>query len=405
MPATNLPIELNSFVGRRAELASIRALLANSRLLTITGPGGIGKTRLALHAAASILDRYADGVWLVDFSYADPCDSVLGAIRSMLPGPCDGNLIDHIGGREMLLVLDNCEHVVGECAYVTRSLLVACPHLRVLATSREVLGIAGERVMSVGPLSLPHNSESSPRRLRHSEAGRLFLTRVRTAMPSFLLTAELAAYVAEICCQLEGVPLAIELAAARVRGWGVSGVVSLVRDQSRMLNLCARGIDMPSRQRSLRASHDWSVVGLADTDRDLLRRLATLPGRWTIQDAEAACAETNMSRDVVDAALDNLIARSLIRVELRGMAAHYSLLNSLRQYALRQAEAAPPSTSLTPREQQVLALVARGHSNKQIGSQLAISDATARVHVEHILTKLDVRSRTQAAVWALHRGI
>jgi DNA-binding NarL/FixJ family response regulator len=215
----------------------------------------------------------------------------------------------------------------------------------------------------------------------------------------------MAPYVAEICCRLEGVPLAIELAAAHVRGWGVSGVAHLARDPARMLDLDARGVGLPPRQRSLRASHDWSVAVLTDRDRLVLSRLANLPNGWTVPQAEAACAQANLSAESVYAALDDLIARSLVGVEQDGPAAHYSLLNSLRHYALGKAEAAPWQIALTPREQQVLALVARGHSNKEIGSTLAIADATARAHVEHILTKLNLRSRTQAAVWALSRGV
>jgi predicted ATPase/DNA-binding CsgD family transcriptional regulator len=330
-------------------------------------------------------------------------------------------LLDSLRGRRVLIVLDNCEHVIATCADLSRSLLQACSDVRVLATSRQVLAVDGEVVCATPPLSLPAENETSAERLRQSEAACLFLERVAASVPAFALTAAAVPSVAEICRHLDGVPLALELAAARVRSVGLNEVASIARDHLRLLNLRANRLSLPARQRSLRASLDWSFDLLVDTERVLLQQMALLSGQSTLHDVQRLCTLREVSSDAASVRdiLDNLVAQSLLLVEHDERSTRYWLPGTVRHYALEQVAAprqdrAWPSSQiqprrfrgrLTPREQQVLSLLARGCSNKEIGAELAISGATARVHVEHILAKLDLRSRTQAAVWALRCGL
>jgi predicted ATPase/DNA-binding CsgD family transcriptional regulator len=405
MTLGNLPLEVSSFVGRAADLERIPALLEQCRLVTITGPGGIGKTRLAVRVAASMRNVYADRVWFTDLSLALDRASVRRAVGNFRA----------FDTRPQLIVLDNCEHVLEAAAELCRSVLECCPNVFLLATSREVLGLPGEVVWPAPLLSLPREYETCVHRLQQSEAARLLLERSAAALPGYTLADQEVAHVAEICRRLEGVPLALEFAAARVRSLGMAELASLLRDQAPLLNLGARHPIGPSRQHSLRASLEWSFRLLADSERVLLRRLASFEDGWTLREAQAVHSRGYLSADLVSVALDALVAKSLVYVERCGAGVRYRVLESLRQYTLEQPDASveparPPQTPLrslraplSPRELEVLSLVARGCSNKEIGTELTIAEATARVHVEHILTKLDLRSRTQAAVWALQR--
>ena len=403
MGTGHLPLELTSFVGRAAELERLPGLLRGRRLVTLTGPGGIGKTRLALRAAAALRGLYRDGAWLADISREDDRANVLRIVS-----PCAAP-----GPRQQLVILDTCEHLVGACGELALSLLQAHADVHVLATSREVLRVAGEAVVPVPPLSVPATHETAADKLRQSEAGCLFLDRLAISAPEVALTPDAVAGVADLCRRLEGVPLALELAASRVRGLGIDGVGALARDLTRLLDLAGRDTSAPARHRTLRASLDWSFSVLAEAERRVLYRLAALDTGWTLAEAQAACGVDNLAMGLADV-LDSLVAKSLVNVEHRSTQTQYSLLECVRHYTLEHAEVSasrsgcvPPragSVPLTPREREVLSLLARGCSNKEIGASLAIANATARVHVEHILTKLDLRSRTQAAVWALGGG-
>ncbi|HZA46462.1 MAG TPA: hypothetical protein VE568_14360, partial [Rubrobacter sp.] len=256
LPPNNLPLELSSFVGREKELAEVRRLLEDSRLLTLTGPGGCGKTRLALVAAGNLVGGFEDGAWLVELaSLADPA-LVQGAVASTLgvreqPGsPPTETLSGYLGTKKLLLVLDNCEHLVEACAVLAEALLRACPNLRIFATSREALGIAGETRLTVPPLSLP-----DPRRLPavgdlvHYEAANLFVERAKAVKPEFALTERNAMSVAQICYRLDGIPLALELAAARVGVLSVEQIAARLDDRFALLT--GGGRTALARQRTL----------------------------------------------------------------------------------------------------------------------------------------------------------
>jgi len=236
--------------------------------------------------------------------------------------------------------------------------------------------------------------------LGRSEAASLFVERATANAPGLTWTADDVPYIVDVCRRLDGIPLAIEFAAERVRTFGLRWVAALLRDRRQLLNLGTRS-PRPERQRSLRASLEWSIKHLGTAERDLLQRLASLPTYWTLEDVESACRDVLApAHAAIPDLLEALVSKSLVLVEYSAATPRYWMPQVLQVYAL---ELPSFPRALTARERDVLALVARGYSNREIGAQLVISEATARVHVEHILTKLDLRSRTQAAIWALQR--
>jgi predicted ATPase len=344
----NLPVQLTSFVGREREIEEIKGLLSSTRLLTLTGPGGTGKTRLALQTAADMLEAFPDGVWLVELApVADPklvpqaIASALG-VREVSGTPLSETLIKHLSPKSTLLLLDNCEHVIDECARLVEALLRACPHLSVLATSREPLGIAGEYPYRVRSLSLPDGLNlSDPDTLAQFEAAELFVERARVAQPSFAFTTQNAAAVVEICRRLDGIPLAIELAAARVRVLSVDQIAARLDDRFRLLTGGSRTA-MP-RQQTLQAAMDWSYDLLSREERTLLRWLSVFMGGWNLEAAESLCAGEGIEAvDVLDL-LTHLVDKSLVVVEqpelrpAQGPAGseqvRYRYLETVRQYA------------------------------------------------------------------------
>lgn len=352
LPPGNLPGALTSFIGRRQEIAAVKHLLSQSRLLTLTGPGGGGKTRLALRVAEDMRRRYRDGVWLVELaSLADEAlvpqavAAVLG-VREQVGQSLSESLVAHLLARESLLLLDNCEHLLDACAHLSAKLLAACPGLRLLATSREPLGVPGEGVWSVPPLSLaapqpwrgPTAAADSLDAYRQSEAVQLFLARAQTQQPAFELTNENGPWVAEVCRRLDGIPLAIELAAARVRAYSVQQIAEHLDDRFRLL--VSRLRTVPQRHQALEATLDWSHDLLADKERILLRRLAVFTSGWTLEAAEAVCADDAITTAEVMDLLANLIDKSLVVVESHPGRGHYHYLETIRQYAhLRLAAA------------------------------------------------------------------
>jgi class 3 adenylate cyclase len=289
---TNLPAQLTSFVGREKEIAEIKQLLASHRLVTLTGPGGTGKTRLALHVAAEVLETFPDGVWLVELAPLADAALVPRAVATVLGlredagRPILATLTDFLSARNLLLILDNCEHVVEACAQLADALLRACPKVVILASSREALGIAGE-----APFRVPSLRTPDPRRLpsiktlTQYDAVRLFVERGAAVLPGFTVTDTNAPALVQVCARLDGIPLALELAAARVSVLRVEQIAARLDDRFRLLTGGSR--TAVPRQQTLRALIDWSYDLLAEPERVLLQRLAVFAGGWTLEAAEA----------------------------------------------------------------------------------------------------------------------
>jgi predicted ATPase/class 3 adenylate cyclase len=334
----NLPTQATSFVGRESELASALALFTSNRLLTLTGSGGTGKTRLAIHIAADTLDRYADGAWLVDLApITDP--AAVGstvALALHIPERPGGEVVDTLSAalreRELLLVLDNCEHLVAACARLAAALLRSCPRIKILATSREGLSVPGEALMPVPSLRVPNDDPlPPPDELQTYEAVRLFVERSAAYEPAFTLTAQNAADVVRICRRLDGIPLALELAAARVRSLSVAQLAQRLDDRFRLLT--GGGRTVVARQQTLRALIDWSYDLLSDAERLLLRRLSVFINGWTLEAAEAVCAGDGLARDSVLDSLAHLVDKSLVTMRERSGVARYTMLETVREYA------------------------------------------------------------------------
>lgn len=334
----NLPLQLNPFIGRGREKAQVKRLLGSTRLLTLTGTGGAGKTRLALEVASAGLEEFRDGVWLVELARLFDPTLVPRAVAAALgvteqpARPIGAMLLDVLRNKQLLLILDNCEHVIEACAELAEALLRACPGVRLLATSRETLGISGETAWRVPSLSLPDaRSGPTPDRLRESEAVQLLEARAQTTDPAFQVTAENAAAVAQVCRRLDGIPLALELAAARLNVLTVEQLAGRLDDRFRLLTGGSRTA-MP-RQQTLRAAMDWSYELLSEGERRLLRRLAVFAGGWTLEAAEAVCPMDGIEAAEILDLLTRLIAKSLVAVEAQSGEARYRLLETVRQYA------------------------------------------------------------------------
>lgn len=326
----NLPQQLTSFVGRERELTQAQEKLNVSRLLTLIGPGGTGKTRLSLQIAAEQMERFPDGVWLVELApISDPAFIVstiadVFAIREAQGVPLIQLVTDYLRARELLLVLDNCEHLVEASAHTAGQILHASAKLKIIASSREALGIDGETVYRVPSLSLPENAHGD---LIEYEATRLFVERATRAEPRFHATAENAAAVIQICRRLDGIPLAIELAAARVKLFTPAQIAERLDDRFKLLTGGSRTA-LP-RQQTLRALIDWSYLSLNEIEQRALRRLAVFSGGWTIEGAEAVIGED----EAIDGLL-GLVNKSLVNVDEQSGAARYRFLETIRQYAM-----------------------------------------------------------------------
>ena len=350
---TNLPASLTSFVGREWERSEVGHLLqeerAGSRLVTLLGPGGCGKTRLAIEVARGLMEEYPDGVWLVELAGLPPSgapESVLAtqAVASTLglreaagQPPLDG-LIAHLRPRHLLLVLDNCEHLAAAAAALAVALLEAAPGLRILATSQAPLGTPGEVAWRVPSLSLPERDDLPAADLGAYEAVQLLVERARAAAPRFALSDRTAGAVARICRRLDGIPLALELAAARLASLSAEGLAARLDDRFALLTTGNR--TAWPRQQTLRATIEWSVSLLTGAERLLLWRLAVFAGGWTLAAAEAICAGPGLPQRAVLARLDGLVAKSLVQVEEAGEELRYRLLESVRAFAQELGEAA-----------------------------------------------------------------
>jgi non-specific serine/threonine protein kinase len=369
-PAPALPVALTSFVGRERELAEVRQLLGATRLLTLTGAGGIGKTRLALQAAAEVGDDYPDGVWLVELAPLTDPTLAPQAVAAVLvvgeqPGrPLTETLAAALHPRRLLLVLDNCEHLVDACARLAEALLTGCPGLTVLATSRELLGVPGEAAWRVPSLAAPDPQRLPPRdELLGYEALRLFVERARLAQADFAITDANATAVAEVCRRLDGLPLAIELAAARVTALSVEQIAARLDDRFRLLTGGRRtGL---RRQQTLQAAMAWSYDLLTGPERALLRRLSVFAGGWTLAAAEDVCAGAGIAeRDVLEL-LTRLVEKSLVVAEpgVSG-STRYRLLETVRQYAAERLAAA--GEAVATRDRHLAVAVALGEQAEPV---------------------------------------
>ncbi|MFJ7149151.1 AfsR/SARP family transcriptional regulator [Streptomyces sp. NPDC100445] len=343
-PRHNLPAQPGPLIGRRRETAEVEALLGRSRLLTLTGSGGCGKTRLALAVAERLTGAYRDGVWFVDLAaLTEPHlvpDAVAAVLGLQLPasGSARESLVSQLCGRELLLVLDNCEHLVDACAAVVSEVVARCPGITVLATSRELLRSYGERTFRVPSLSLPDPDRlPSLAELGGYASVRLFVERAGEACPGFGLTADNAAAVAQICFRLDGIPLALELAAARVRVLAPHQIVERLDDAVALLG---RGSRRPvTRQETLLAALEWSHRLLDADERCLLRRLAVFTGGFPLAAAQEVGAGDAGPGRVLDL-LGRLVDKSLVSVEPRPDEVRYRLLETVRQYAAGRLRAA-----------------------------------------------------------------
>jgi predicted ATPase/class 3 adenylate cyclase len=335
---SNLPVQLTSFIGREKEIEEIRQAISKHRLVTLTGSGGTGKTRLSLQVAAEILNRFKDGVWFVELApITDPARvpntvaSILG-IREEPSRPLMTTLMDWFSGRDLLILLDNCEHLLDACARFTDSVLRGSRETHILASSREALGIAGEIAYRVPSLPTPSPDQHVEiERLEEYESVQLFIERATQTLPTFQVTSTTSPAVAQICHRLDGIPLAIELAAARVKVLSVEQIAQRLDDRFRLLTGGSRTA-MP-RQQTLRAMIDWSYQLLSDPERLLFRRLAVFVGGWTLEAAETVCIGEGIEAfDVLDL-LTHLVDKSLVIVETSGKESRYRRLETIRQYA------------------------------------------------------------------------
>jgi non-specific serine/threonine protein kinase len=420
----NLPAQLTSFVGRSQETADVSHVLANHRLVTLTGIGGCGKTRLALHVAGTVVETFADGIWLVELApltdpaLVAPAVAAAVGVREESGQLLLATLLAALHARRLLLVLDNCEHLLDTCAQLADALLRGCPHLRILATSREALGIGGEVARRVPSLAVPPSEQLPPvEQLTQYEAVQLFVERALTVQPAFAVTDRNAPAVAQLCWRLDGIPLALELAAARMRVLTIEQITSRLGDRFRLLTGGSR--TALRRQQTLAAAIDWSHDLLSPLERTLFRRLAVFAGGWSLEAAEGVCSDEAVgdrvtavggrdsphcptpvtrspipSSEVLDV-LTGLVDKSLVLVEGQGADARYRLLETIRQYAGEKLLAAGEAEAVRDRHRDWYLELAEQAKPELIGpNQVAWLDRLERE-----------RDNLRAALeWALERG-
>ncbi|MCC5579371.1 AAA family ATPase [Microtetraspora sp. AC03309] len=339
-----LPTEVTSFVGRRHEVAEAKRLLSQSRVVTFTGPGGVGKTRLALRIAADVRRAFPDGVWLVELAALDDpamlCQTVAEAleIRNQSARSCTEVLVDHLADKRALLVLDNCEHLLNDCAVLVETLARATTDLRILATSRQPLGAAGEQTLAVPAMALP-DMDGVPLPLEtmtHYDAVRLFTERASAVLPGFAVTEANHETVERICRRLDGIPLAIELAAVRLRALSLDQLLDRLDDRFRLLTAGSRAV-LP-RHRTLRALIDWSYGLCTEQERLLWARVSVFAGSLDLEAAEEVCSGDGIAReDVVDLVI-GLVDKSILIPDEQGQAMRYRLLDTIRHYGRERLE-------------------------------------------------------------------
>jgi predicted ATPase/DNA-binding XRE family transcriptional regulator len=396
----NLPAPLTSFVGREKETAEVRQLVTAHRLVTLIGPGGMGKSRLSLMVAGSVLDLFGRGVWLVELaSLAEPrllpqaVAQALG-VREARGQPVAAALGDYVRDKPLLLVLDNCEHLIEACADLAQTLLQAGQALHILATSREALRVPGERVYAVPPLSLPWAHERAPEKLHAFESVQLFVDRAATTLPGFALSSANSAAVVQVCRQLDGMPLALELAAARVNVLRVEQIASRLSERFRLVAGGSR-TSLP-RHHTLRATIDWSHAALSTAERALLRRVSVFAGGWTLELAEAICADERRPSDNILDLLSALGHKSMLVIKREpGQPARYRLLETIRAYGQEQLQAAGEADWMRRRHLQAFAQLA-------VEAEPHLRQADQGEWIERLRAELDnIRA---ALTWSLEHG-
>lgn len=350
----NFPAERTSFVGRTHEVREVLELITTTRLVTLTGPGGTGKTRLSLQAAAAAVDRFPDGAWLIELASLSNPSLVSGRIASVLGirqqsgRPIEDALVEACAAKRMLLLLDNCEHLIGACALIADRMLRSTGSLFILASSRQPLAIPGERVWAVPPLTRPDDADAvSDEDLERFDAPRLFVERALQADPAFELGDDDARHIASICRHLDGIPLAIELAAARIAVLSPSQIADRIHDRFSLLVGGPRGA--PERHQTLRATIDWSHDLLTGDERILLRRSAIFPGGLTLDSAEHVCAFGEMPHGEILEVLTRLVNKSLLSIQRAGGAVRYQLNETTREYALERLDEVDEREQLSER--------------------------------------------------------
>jgi non-specific serine/threonine protein kinase len=358
-PAGNLPAELTSFVGRRSTLAQIKGLLAHSRLLTLTGAGGVGKSRTAVEVARQLARAWPDGTWLVELAGLGEPELLPNAVAAVLgvreqPGrPIQATLANYLEQRQLLLVLDNCEHLLEASAAFCHALLRGCPGLRVLATSRQPLGISGEATLALAPMDVPDDAQpATPASLMRFDGIRLFVERAATVSPGFVLTDENQQAVIALTRKLDGIPLGLELAAVLVRTLALGDLVERLDDRFSLLNVGNRAA--LQRHQTLRAAIDWSHDLLSEAERILWRRLSVFAGGFSLDAAEAVCVDDLLPAKTIVTTLTSLVEKSIVSADsTAGVSAdsaagrgRYRMLETLRQYAHERLHEANEAASL-----------------------------------------------------------
>lgn len=370
--ANNLPLQLTTFVGRARQISEIDALLGMNRLVTLTGAGGSGKTRLALQVAAESLSRFPNGAWMVELASLADAALVPQAIAAVLrvteqPGKAITQAVaDHLRNKSLLILLDNCEHVLEACATEVETLLRQCPDLRVLATSRETFGIAGEQQYRVPSLPRPDPMTSRALETYECESVQLFVERATLVRPDFELTDHNARSVASICNKLDGIPLAIELAAARVSSLSVEEID--IRLDRRLALLTSASRTALPRHRTLRALIDWSYDLLTSAEQRLLRALAAFSGGFTLEAAQSTCSDSVGETDIVDL-LTSLSNKSLVVYEETDGRSRYRLLDTLRAYAQEKMVLGGEKDALQDRHRDYYLAVAENAASKLTGTE------------------------------------
>ncbi|MFD7712870.1 ATP-binding protein [Streptomyces sp. NPDC059786] len=381
-----LPAEANAFVGRRDELLRISELLAASRLVTLTGPGGVGKSRLALRAAHAVRNAFPAGVWLVELSELRNPDLLTNAVaqatrlteQTLLP--LLDALCEHLAGAPLLLVLDTCEHVLGECARVVQELLARVPELRVLATSRQQLGVPGEQLLSVPPLPLGE----------HADAVALFVARASAALPSFALTDANRAGVAAVCARLDGIPLALELAAVRLRGFPLDRLIEGLDSRFDLLVSPAR--PRLARHQTLRTTIGWSHELCSPLERLLWARLSVFAGGWDVEAAEFVCHGGPLDAEEILALLASLTEKSIVIREDDGAAVRYRMLDTVRSFGAEWLDGLGERAAVRRRHRDYFRWIARqgeaewlGPGQRMWAERLAAEHPNIRLAMEECL--------------------
>jgi non-specific serine/threonine protein kinase len=398
----NLPIQLTSFVGRDREVVEVVRLIKTTRLLTLAGAAGSGKTRLSLHVAAELVDDYADGVWFVDLAPVAESALVMQTVslaidvRDSVDGDLQAKLLQVLAGSRVLLILDNCEHVLAACARLTENLLRSSEHLCVLATSREPLGVPGETIWRVPSLSLPQEPRTRPsfREVASSEAVRLFTERARAALPTFVLSPDSAGSINQICWAVDGIPLGVELAASWVGTISVHQIAARLDKVLRLLSTGGRA--RPSRHQTIRAAIEWSYGLLSAAEQTFLQRVSVFVGGWSLEAAEEIATGDGIEKaDALD------LLRSMVMKSLAATDSHpdgsmrYKLLEVLRQFAQERLEDSGMSETVHSR-----------HADYYVtlGEQ-AEPDLRGGPHLESWLNRLDLEQANLRAAfhWCTER--